>query len=106
MFDYLRKFEVIPEWMDADEYKKLLENEEQFPNMVDVLARMKDFPDAKTFHEFTRVKSHLQEVDTDPRDPGVPRQARDARAVDEQARQRAAAEQEGEEEEEEGNGNS
>ena len=102
VFDYLRKFEVIPEWMDADEYKKLLENEEQFPNMVDVLARMKDFPDAKTFHEFTRVKAHLQEVDTDPQDPGVPRQARDARALDEQERQRAAQEEGAEEEEEDG----
>lgn len=94
VYDYLRKFEVIPEWMDLDEYKALLTDSDQFPNMVDVLARMKDFPDAKTFHEFTRVQASMQEVSTDPTEPGIPRQARDARALEQQRRQAAEDESE------------
>lgn len=89
VFNYLRKFEVIPEWMDIDEYKKMLDDKKQFPNMVDVLARMQDFPDAKTFHEFKMAQMAMEEVDNDPEQPGVPRQARDARAVDAQERARA-----------------
>lgn len=101
VFDYLRKFEVIPEWMDAEEYKGLLADSKQFPNMVDVLARMRDYPDAKTFHEYKMAQMQMREIEDDPRDPGVPRQARDARAMEEQERQRAAQQEDEEEQDDE-----
>lgn len=89
VYDYLRKFEVIPEWMDADEYKTLLSDSKQFPNMVDVLARMKNYPDAKSFHEFKMQQMQMREVENDPTNPGVPRQARDAQAIRQQQQQQA-----------------
>lgn len=97
VYDYLRKFEVIPEWMDADEYKALLKDSKQFPNMVDVLARMKNYPDAKAFHEFKMQQMAMESVATDAADPGVPRQARDARAMTEQQRAKKGEQADGEE---------
>ena len=52
VYEFLRKSEVIPDWMDEGEFRSRLDDAKQFPNMVDVLARMKNFPDAKSFHEF------------------------------------------------------
>ena len=98
VYDYLRKAEVIPEWIDGDEYKVMLKDSKQYPNMVDVLARMQNFPDAKAFHEFKMAQMSMNEVDDEPENPGVPRQARDARALDNQER----AKQKKDEEEEEG----
>ncbi len=90
VYEYLRKAEVIPEWMGAEEYKKLLEDTKQFPHMVDVLARMSGFPDAKSELEESARKEQLQheikmakqaqEVRPsadDPDMPPVPQQARD-----------------------------
>ncbi|AMO44085.1 putative portal protein [Ruegeria phage vB_RpoS-V10] len=89
VYEYLRKAEVIPEWMDDVEYKKLLNDSKQFPHMVDVLARMNDYPDAKSFLEYKMQKEEwahaAQEVKPSPNDPSappVPKQAMDARAVD------------------------
>jgi hypothetical protein len=45
---YLRKGDMIPDWMDIDEFKKLLENAENFPNNPDVEAKKEGYPDAKT----------------------------------------------------------
>lgn len=83
VFDYLKRFEVIPEWMEEEEYLKLIQDEDQFPNMVDVLARMKDFPDAKSFHEFRVLKASTQVQPNagDPQNVGVPEQAKQAQAV-------------------------
>jgi len=89
VYEYLRKAEVIPEWMDDAEYKKLLNDSKQFPHMVDVLARMNDYPDAQSFLEYKMQKEEwahaAQEVQPSPNDPSappVPKQAMDARAVD------------------------
>lgn len=107
VYDYLRKAEVIPEWMDEDEYKALLIDSKQFPNMVDVLARMKEFPDAKTFHEFKMQKEAMKNAQpvegnpSDPDQPGVPQQAQDARRL---AEQQARGEEDEEEEDEQNNG--
>ena len=98
VYDYLRKFDVIPEWMDGDEYKKMLNDSKQFPNMVDVLARMKDFPDAKSFHEYKVMQEQMKAVPAnpdDPANPGVPQQARDARAMQEQAQEEEDEEEDG-----------
>lgn len=91
VYDYLKRADVIPEWMDEEEYKRLLEESKQFPNMVDVLARMKMFPDAKSFHEFRMARQEFEQRaqpvasnPNDPDNPGVPQQARDARALERQ----------------------
>lgn len=91
VYEYLKRFEVIPEWMERDEYVKLLQDSKQFPNMVDVLARMKEFPDAKTFHEYKVMKEEfarnavdVEGTRNEPPNPGIQQQTRDARALDEQ----------------------
>lgn len=91
VYEYLRKADVIPEWMDQSEYMTLLQDAKQFPNMVDVLARMKDFPDADAFHEFRMAREEFNQNASDvtagrnePPAPGVQKQTRDARALDEQ----------------------
>lgn len=83
LYEYLRKAEVIPDWMDSEEFKRLLNDAEQFPHMVDVLARMKDYPDAKSFLEYKMHKETLSQQakqiesnSNEPSNPGTPRQAR------------------------------
>jgi len=84
VYEYLRKAEVIPDWMDLEEYKTLLADTKQFPHMVDVLARMKNFPDAQAFHDYRVMREEAASVPTtevtgrpeDPRTPPVPGQAR------------------------------
>lgn len=48
VYEYLRKAFVIPDWMSVDEFKKMLDKMESFPNQVDVEAMMEGFPDRKT----------------------------------------------------------
>ncbi len=96
VYEYLSKAEVIPDWMGADEYRKLLDDSQQFPHMVDVLAQMNNFPDAKAFHEFRLLKASMAvdatEVTAKPGEPASPR-------VSQQASIGAAASPEQEEEE-------
>ena len=68
-FYYLQKATVVPEWMDLAEFGALLKRTEQFPNQVDVLARMKDYPDAKTMHEHL-VMQEMQEQQAVQAEPG------------------------------------
>jgi hypothetical protein len=44
VYDYLRKYEVIPDWMSVEEFKKLLDSMKQFPNQPDAQARKEGFP--------------------------------------------------------------
>lgn len=84
LYEFLRKAEVVPEWMDVTEFKNNLEDAKQFPNMVDVLARMKNFPDAKSFHEYRVMQEQAKEVEAQPSDPDkppVPAQVRAARGA-------------------------
>lgn len=83
LYEYLRKAEVIPDWIDRDEYGVLLTDAAQFPHMVDVLAKMKNFPDAKTFfdykmqrEEFARGATEVQPQARDPNRPAPRPQAR------------------------------
>jgi hypothetical protein len=46
--DYLLRAEVIPDWMTVDDFKKLLDNMDSFPNNPDVDAKKNGFPDKKT----------------------------------------------------------
>jgi hypothetical protein len=48
LFDYLSQAEVIPEWMDMEQFKALLEQEDSFPNQADIHAQMEGAPDAAT----------------------------------------------------------
>lgn len=96
VYDYLRKSDVIPDWMSFEEYKKLLSDSAQFPNMVEVLAKMKNFPDAAAFHEYRMAQAGMTTVAEDSTAPSTPQQAKDAQAFD---RQNAPKEEEEEEDE-------
>lgn len=103
VYEYLRKAEVIPDWMDAEEYKALLEDSKQFPHMVDVLARMRGFADAQSEQDVKAQKEKLahdvkmaktaQAVAPgaqDPQNVGVPQQTRALMAKQAQDKQVAA----------------
>lgn len=51
VYEYLRRAEVVPDWMDVAEFRELLGDPTQFPNMAEVLAWMRGYPDAKAFHK-------------------------------------------------------
>jgi len=103
VYEYLRKAEVIPDWMEVDEFKMLLDDSKQFPNMVDVLARMRGFADAKTEQDVKMQKEQLAhevrmaktaaDISPSPGDPDVPpvpQQARDAGAADKERKLKKA----------------
>ncbi|MDE4303658.1 DUF4055 domain-containing protein [Phaeobacter gallaeciensis] len=48
-FEFLRKADVVPDWMELEEFRDLLNREDQFPNVPEVLARMRGYPDAATW---------------------------------------------------------
>lgn len=47
LHDYLAKNEVIPDWLDIEEFKALLESQDSFPNQPDFQARKEGFPNAQ-----------------------------------------------------------
>lgn len=55
VFDYLRRSEVIPDYMNIDDFRKLLDNPNSFPNATDVLAKQRGAPDAGTEWEAEHV---------------------------------------------------
>ena len=55
VYDFLRRAEVIPDWMSFDEFKMRLSDPESFPNLADVLARQRGAPDAGTEWESEHV---------------------------------------------------
>lgn len=92
VYEYLRKAEVIPDWMDEEEFMRLLQDSKQFPHMVDVLARMQNFPDAQAFHDYRVMKEQManaQEVTPSPDDPDMPAVPQQARAAMSQPRTQA-----------------
>lgn len=58
-YDYLRKHEVIPDWMNRDEFVALCKKAEQFPNQPDFLARQLGYPDKKTQLEAEQFEEEL-----------------------------------------------
>lgn len=48
VFIYLKKATVIPDWMSIEEFKKLLDKMDSFPNNADIDARREGFADAKS----------------------------------------------------------
>lgn len=50
----LQKAGIIPDWYDEATFRAALDDEDNFPNMPDVLARMRGFPDKKTWLDYKR----------------------------------------------------
>lgn len=48
VYHYLKKADVIPDWMSIEEFKSLLDKMGSFPNQPDAEARMEGYPDRKT----------------------------------------------------------
>lgn len=46
LYYYFKRGNLIPDWMDLKEFKRLLDNMESFPNNPDAQARAEGFPDA------------------------------------------------------------
>lgn len=56
LYDYLRRAEVIPDWMDQVQFTKLLNNSASFPNQADLAARIDEgAPSAAALWESTHV---------------------------------------------------
>jgi hypothetical protein len=48
VYAYLKKSMVIPDWMDQEEFKRLLDKADSFPNETNFEARQEGFADAKS----------------------------------------------------------
>lgn len=55
VYDYLKKAEVIPDWLELEEFKKLLASKNSFPNNPDAEANSRGFKRRKT----ERARSRL-----------------------------------------------
>lgn len=55
VYEYLKKAEVIPDWISQTEFKDMLDDPTSFPNNPDVLAKQEGAPDAKTLWEAEHV---------------------------------------------------
>ena len=55
LHDYLRRAEVVPDWMPLELFTKLLTDPNSFPNMADVQARQRGAPSAATEWESEHV---------------------------------------------------
>lgn len=82
VYQYLKKALVIPDWMDINEFKKLLDTMDSFPNQPNVEAMMEGFPDKKTqieqdnledenAKEESRYQDMQKRMDTAPEQPQV-----------------------------------
>jgi hypothetical protein len=58
LYNTLRKAEVIPEYMDLEEFKKQIQNVKNFPNNPDVEAKQEGYPDAAA-----KLREEAQEKD-------------------------------------------
>lgn len=58
-FEIMQKADIIPDKLTVEDFKKQLDDPEQFPNQANMLARMKGYPDAN--HQFTAEVTMPQE---------------------------------------------
>lgn len=88
---YLQKAEVVPEWMDADQFKNLLDDESEFKNQPDVIAKMKGYNTAKDRVDanLTRRELRISEKTVDQSATNAERQAELAREQMEKAAEEA-----------------
>lgn len=68
-YHYLHSAEVIPEWLGRDEFQKLVESEKSFPNQMNVIARMRGFPDAKSWQEWKLATREVAPREGEPDQP-------------------------------------
>lgn len=90
---YLQKAEVIPDWMDVDQFKSLLADEGEFKNQPDVIAKMKGYNTASDRQNTLLTRRELRNTEELARQAEV-KAAEDARLRQElmetQERQAAA----------------
>lgn len=58
LYEYLLKAEAIPDYISVDEFKRLLNDESEFPNNPDVAAKRKGYVDAK--HRTNKLQTDRQ----------------------------------------------
>lgn len=67
-FDYFKRFEVIPDWVDFETFKRMMEDPDQFTNQVDALARQRGYPSAQSeldVQEADKDREHETELTED-----------------------------------------
>jgi hypothetical protein len=57
---YLMKAEVLPDWMDVDQFKTLLDTVDEFPNNPDVWAKQMGYADAANRHDVLLQRRDLR----------------------------------------------
>lgn len=67
VFDYMKRADVIPDWMSEEQFKDLLDSESSFINNPDIEAKKEGFPDAKTKLE---LAAREKEADAAANGPG------------------------------------
>jgi hypothetical protein len=60
LYEYLRKAEVVPDYMTLEEFKRLLLTKTSFPNQPDFEARKRGFPDRKSELQEERASDELE----------------------------------------------
>jgi hypothetical protein len=60
LYEYLRKAEVVPDYMTLEEFKKLLLTQTSFPNQPDFGARKRGFPDRKSELQEERAAEEME----------------------------------------------
>lgn len=85
VYEYFRKYEVIPDWMKLEEFKKHLDSLKEFPNQPDAEARFDGYPNKQ---------SQMNEDEAERQREAEAEEARLAREAAEEAAARAAAEAE------------
>jgi hypothetical protein len=63
LHNYLLKAEIIPEYMDIDQFKSLLGKVEEFPNQPDVWARQMGYSDAAHRHDVRLQRRELRNTE-------------------------------------------
>lgn len=63
LYSYLRKSQVVPDYMTLEEFKELLDSMEQFPNQPDAEARKAGFPDKKAQLADEQAKAARQDAE-------------------------------------------
>lgn len=61
-YDYMRKSEVIPDYIDLEEFKKMVQNTDNFPANPDLEARYEGFPDAKAKLDYEQKEKDRKEA--------------------------------------------
>lgn len=60
LHNYLLKAEVLPDWMDVEDFKKLLDDMNEFPNQSDVWARRMGYANAQNYQDVLLARKGLK----------------------------------------------